>query len=209
LQWFPPPSFNLRSSCGNSFSVVGCFQFRHRPGFFSGPALKAAWCRHLARVRRSIWLSVRRQPAHRTTAPKCHTPSPCRLPVLRRPASGFAPWQATAQTSRSRGWRRHCLAFWPRPATVEPSSSGAQQTFRQANGLEHPVQHAAEFLGLFWRPNRPLPNMLFKGTPTRYAVCLPLTPALGSSKYNSCQSKTASALELLSPQRQSPGYSQL
>jgi len=71
------------------------------------------------------------------------------------------------------------LAFAARPATVEPSLSSAQQTFRQANGLEHPVQQAAEFLGLFWRPNRPLPNMLFKGTPTRCAACLPLTPALG------------------------------
>jgi hypothetical protein len=39
------------------------------------------------------------------------------------------------------------LAFAARPATVEPSSSGVQQTFRQANGLEHPVQHAADFLG--------------------------------------------------------------
>jgi len=111
--------------------------------------------------------------------PKCHTPSPCGLSVLRRPASGFAQWQATAQASRSRGWRRHCLAFWRRPATVEPSLSSAQQTFRQANVLEHPVQQTAEFLGFSWRPNRPLPNMLFKGTPTRYAVCLPLTPALG------------------------------
>jgi hypothetical protein len=98
--------------------------------------------------------------------------------------SGFAPWQATAQASRSRGWRRHCLAFWPRPATVEPSLSSAQPTFRQANGLEHPVQQAAEFLGCSWRPNRPLPNRLFKGTPTRCAACLPLTPALGLKKYH-------------------------
>jgi hypothetical protein len=71
------------------------------------------------------------------------------------------------------------LAFWPSPATVEPSLSSAQQTFRQANGLEHPVQQTADFLGFSWRPNGPLPNMLFKGTPTRCAVCLPLTPALG------------------------------
>jgi len=99
-----------------------------------------------------------------------------------RPAAAsvrFAPWQATAQASRSRGWRRHCLAFWPRPATVEPSLSSAKQTIRQAKGHEHPVQHAAEFLDFFWRPNRPLPNMLFKGTPTRCAACRPLTPALG------------------------------
>jgi hypothetical protein len=66
----------------------------------------------------------------------------------------------------------------------EPSLSSAQQTFRQANGLEHPVQQAAEFLGFSWRPNRPLPNMLFKGTPTRFAVCLPLTPALDVMKSN-------------------------
>jgi hypothetical protein len=70
------------------------------------------------------------------------------------------------------------------PATVEPSLFGAQQTFRQANGLEHPVQHAAEFLGFSWRPNRPLPNRLFKGTSTRYAVCRPLTPALGFLQYS-------------------------
>jgi hypothetical protein len=124
-------------------------------------------------------LSVRRQPAHQPAAPKCHTPSPRGLPVLRRPASGFAPWQATAQASRSRGWRRHCLAFWPSPATVEPSLSSAKQTFRQANGLEHPVQHAAEVLGFSQRSNRPWPNRLFKGTSTRFAVCRPLTPALG------------------------------
>jgi hypothetical protein len=135
----------------------------------------------VARLHCSIWLSVLRQPAHRPAAPKCHTPSPRGLPVLRRPASGFAPWQATAQASRSRGWRRHCLAFWPRPATVEPSLSSAKQTIRQAKGHEHPVQHAAEFLDFFWRPNRPLPNMLFKGTPTRCAACRPLTPALGFS----------------------------
>jgi hypothetical protein len=138
-------------------------------------------CRHVVLAHRSIWLSVLRQPAHRSAALKCHAPSPCGLSVLRRSASGFAPWQATAQTSRSRGWRRHCLAFWPSRATVEPSLSSAQQTFRQANGLEHPVQQTAEFLGFSWRPNRPLPNMLFKGTPTRCAACLPLTPALGLS----------------------------
>jgi len=68
------------------------------------------------------------------------------------------------------------------PATVEPSLFGAQHTFRQANGLEHPVQHAADFLDFSWRPNRPLPNRLFKGTSTRYAVCRPLTPALGFSQ---------------------------
>jgi hypothetical protein len=73
------------------------------------------------------------------------------------------------------------LAFWPSPATVEPSLSSAQLTFRQANVLEHPVQHAAEFLGFSWRPNWPLPNRLFKGTSTRCAVCRPLTPALGLS----------------------------
>jgi len=50
------------------------------------------------------------------------------------------------------------LAFWPRPATVEPSLSSAQQTFRQANDLEHPFQQKAEFLGFFWRPDRPLPK---------------------------------------------------
>ncbi len=34
----------------------------------------------------SFWLSVLRQPAHANAAPKCHAPTPCRLPVLRRPA---------------------------------------------------------------------------------------------------------------------------
>jgi hypothetical protein len=108
------------------------------------------------------------------------------LSVLRRPASGFAPWQATAQASRSRGYRRHCLAFGPRAATVETSLSSAQQTFRQANGLEHPVQQAAEFFGFSWRPNRPLPNRSFNGTSTRFAGCLPLTLALGFSKTRDC-----------------------
>lgn len=142
------------------------------------------------RHHRSIWLSVLRQPAHQAAAPKCHAPSPSGLSVLRRPASGFVPWQATAQAPRSRGSRRHCLAFSPRPATVEPSPSGAHQTFRQANALEHPVQHAAEFLGFSWRSKPPLPNGLFKGTPTALASLRnrqarrPLTPALGHRKYN-------------------------
>jgi hypothetical protein len=124
---------------------------------------------------------VLRHSACQLAAPKCHAPWPSGLPVLRRPASGYAPWRATAQAHRSRGCRRHCLALWPRPATVVPSLSSAQQTFRRANGLEHPVQHSAECLGCSWRPNRPLPNRLFKGTSTRYAVCRPLTPALGFS----------------------------
>ena len=34
----------------------------------------------------SIWLSVLRLPAHPLAAPKCHTPSPCEPPVLRRSA---------------------------------------------------------------------------------------------------------------------------
>ncbi len=34
----------------------------------------------------SIWLSVLRLPAHPLATPKCHTPSPCEPPVLRRSA---------------------------------------------------------------------------------------------------------------------------
>jgi len=143
--------------------------------------------------------SVLRQPAYRSVAPKCHTLSLCGLSVLRRPVSGFAPWQATAQASRSRGWRRHCLAFWSSPATVEPSLSSAKRTFRQANAPEHPVQHAVEFLGFFWRPNRPLPNMLFKGTPTRCAACLPLTPALGLAKYAEYKMQIRAFCEVVKP----------
>ena len=62
------------------------------------------------------------------------------LSVLRRPASGFAPWQAAAHASRSHGWRRRCLASWPSPVTVVASLLASQQTLRLAHAFEHPVQ---------------------------------------------------------------------
>jgi len=62
------------------------------------------------------------------------------LSVLRRPASGFAPWQATARSSRSHGSRRRCLASSPSPVTVAASLLAPLQTFRLAHAFEHPVQ---------------------------------------------------------------------
>ena len=62
------------------------------------------------------------------------------LSVLRRPASAFAPWQATAQASRSHGLRRRCLAPLPTPVKVAALLLASQQTFRLAHAFEHPVQ---------------------------------------------------------------------
>jgi hypothetical protein len=80
-------------------------------------------------------------------------------------------------TPRSR-LRRHRLAFGTVSATVDATFSSVQQTFRQANGLEHPVQRAAEFLGFSWRSNRPLPNRSFKRD-VHASHGRPLTFALG------------------------------
>ena len=53
---------------------------------FPGTALIIAALCNLAVWPVSIWLSALRQPAHRNSAPKCHAPSPCWLPVLRQSA---------------------------------------------------------------------------------------------------------------------------
>jgi hypothetical protein len=80
--------------------------------------------------------------------------------------------------------RRHLLAFGTVSATVDVTFFSVQQkSSRQLS--EYPAQFPAWHLGLFWRSTRPLPNRLFKGTPTALAslrICQarrPLTPALG------------------------------
>jgi len=75
------------------------------------------------------------------------------LSVLRRPASGFAPWQATAHASRSHGLRRRCLASSPTPVTVVASLLAPQQTFRSAHAFEHPVQTRRSVPQHVWASN--------------------------------------------------------
>jgi hypothetical protein len=63
------------------------------------------WLFHVARRHCSIWLSVLRQPAFQSAAPKCHSPSPCELSVLRRPVLG---WSLASQrtTNIPQSWLR-------------------------------------------------------------------------------------------------------
>jgi hypothetical protein len=84
------------------------------------------WLFHVARRHRSIWLSVLRQPAFQSAAPKCHSPSPCELSVLRRPVLG---WSLASQrtTNIPQSWLRHpCPALevvWSTFANIEAVSS--------------------------------------------------------------------------------------
>ena len=57
-----------------------------RCAFWPGPALRSTAVRNRVVQQVSIWLSALRQPAHHRSAPKCHTPSPWRPPVLRQSA---------------------------------------------------------------------------------------------------------------------------
>jgi hypothetical protein len=130
----------FRQHSREQFFIPKPLQAHHRPSVCTGPALSCSLRCHGAHVQGSSLRSVLRQPALAPAAPKCHTPSPCWLSVLRRPASGFAPWQATAQASRSHGWHRRCLASSPSPVTVVTSLLASLQTFRLAHAFEHPVQ---------------------------------------------------------------------
>jgi hypothetical protein len=54
-------------------------------GFKLGTALMGIEFWNVAHVHGSIWAVCHKQPANQSAAPKCHTPSPCGLSVLRRP----------------------------------------------------------------------------------------------------------------------------
>jgi hypothetical protein len=133
-------------------------------------------------------LPVLRQPAHQSALPKCHTPSPSRLPVLRRPTSGFVPWQATAQAAHGRGFAATAWRSARSQLQLKPRFSSVQQKTSRQHG-EYLSQFPSWRLGFSWRPKPPLPNRLFKGTPTALASLRkcqarrPLTPALGAMHF--------------------------
>jgi hypothetical protein len=157
-------------------------------------------------------LSVLRQPAQQPALPKCLAPPPSlavrplaasslassakvphALALFGHPSFGgrrqvLCRGKPPHRQPRSR-LRRHLLAFGTVSATVDVTLSSVQQKSSRQHS-EYPAQYPAWLLGLFWRSNRPLPNRLFKGTPTTLASLRkcqarrPLTPALGLSKYS-------------------------
>jgi len=153
------------------------------------------------------WLSVLRQPAQQPALPKCLAPSPClavrplaasspassaKVPhalvlLAARPSAVSVRFCAVASHSTGNHGRGCAATSW----RSAPSQLQLKERFLASNknsGRQHGeylAQFPAWHLGLFWRSTRPLPNRLFKGTPTALASLRkcqarrPLTPALG------------------------------
>ena len=77
-----------RSACVNGLSAQGSIFVKHAFLMRPGTALISIESGNVARVHGSIWAVCQTQPANQSTAPKCHTPSPGELRVLRRPVHG-------------------------------------------------------------------------------------------------------------------------
>jgi hypothetical protein len=75
-------------ACGNDLSGQGCMFFIHRILMRPGTALISIEFRNLERAHVSIKAVCQTQPANQSAAPKCHSPSPGELRVLRRAVSG-------------------------------------------------------------------------------------------------------------------------
>ena len=76
------------SSCVNDLSGQGCMFVIHGILMRPGTALISIEFRNLERAHVSIKAVCQTQPANQSAAPKCHTPSPGELRVLRRSVRG-------------------------------------------------------------------------------------------------------------------------
>jgi hypothetical protein len=98
----------------------------------------------------SIGLSVLRQPANQAAAPKCHSPSPCWLPVLRRSTRWFSHWlcQSSGQPAVV-AWCHHCLASWQKLVKVARLQKAKSNINKQGRGGMSARSESSAYLAYF------------------------------------------------------------
>jgi hypothetical protein len=166
IERLPMPRTPSLPSSQTSKRAVAAFFGTHALGGFQGPALISSVVRNVVAWQGSIRLSALRQPAHRNTAPKCHTPLPYWPPVLRQSANqSGAPSSFTPPPGGLSALRRPARQL----SSSQPLARQAESQAIRAKGsraMQRPNINEQSTAGLLASPVASRPSLTGRSTRT-------------------------------------------